>query len=179
MNKIRDKLPNANKWCHIYTDEDGITNIHNTQTNETYRIIPDTSALGIQIERHTNGKLSTRNTLSFEELKVLADLAGSNQLLRNLADKGGETLETPKKEITIDDALNSVHTNNEVITTEDYVVIEHDENDNLKLLEIATTLPRALRCRNFNRDKIKEEYPLIDVFKILDNDNLIIEELNK
>lgn len=92
MNKLKHSLTNANKYCHIYTDVDGITNIHNTKTNETYRIIPDISALGIFIERHKDGELQTRNSLSFDELKIITDLAGSNQLLMNLQDKGGEQL---------------------------------------------------------------------------------------
>jgi len=92
MNKMKNKLPNANEYCHIYTDVDGVTNIHNTETNETYRIIPDISALGIYIEKHKNGELKSRNSLSFNELSVLTDLAGSNQLLINLQDKGGEQL---------------------------------------------------------------------------------------
>jgi len=90
MNRTREKLPNANKWCHIYTDIDGITNIHNTETNETYRIIPETSALGFQLERHKDGELKARNTISFNELRILTDLAGSNHLLQNLDGKGGE-----------------------------------------------------------------------------------------
>ena len=90
MNRMRDKLPNANKYCHIYTDIDGVTNIHNTETNETYRIIPETSALGFQLERHKDGELKARNTISFDELKILADLAGSNHLLQKLDGKGGE-----------------------------------------------------------------------------------------
>jgi len=94
MNRTREKLPNANKWCHIYTDIDGVTNIHNTETNETYRIIPETSALGFQLERHKDGELRVRNTISFDELRILSDLAGSNHLLEKLADKGGEVAET-------------------------------------------------------------------------------------
>jgi hypothetical protein len=90
MNRTREKLPNANKWCHIYTDVDGITNRHNTETNETYRIIPETSALGFQLERHKDGELKARNTISFDELRILTDLAGSNHLLQNLDGKGGE-----------------------------------------------------------------------------------------
>jgi hypothetical protein len=93
MNRTREKLPNANKWCHIYTDIDGVTNIHNTETNETYRIIPETSALGFQLERHKDGELRARNTISFDELRILSDLAGSNHLLEKLADKGGEAAE--------------------------------------------------------------------------------------
>lgn len=90
MNKTREKLPNANKWCHIYTDIDGIINIHNTETNETYRIIPDISALGFHIERYEDGELKTRNHISFDEMKILSDLAGSNYLLHNFKGKGGE-----------------------------------------------------------------------------------------
>jgi hypothetical protein len=89
-NKMRDKLPNANKYCHIYTDSDDITNIHNTETNETYRVIPDIGALGLHLELHKNGELSRRCSLSFDELNVLANLAGSTDLLQKLADKGGE-----------------------------------------------------------------------------------------
>ena len=77
----------------------------------------------------------------------------------------------------ISDVIDSVHSNNEILTPENYVVIQHDENDNLVLLEIATTLPRALRIRNFYRDKKDSEYPLINVFKLLDNNNLIMNEL--
>lgn len=87
---MRDKLPNANKWCHIYTDVDGITNIHNTETNETYRIIPDKSAFGIHIERYKDGELKARNSINFDELKILTDLAGSNHLLQKLSGIGGE-----------------------------------------------------------------------------------------
>ena len=90
MNTNREKLPNANKWCHIYTDIYGVKNIHNTETNETYRITPKTSALGFQLERYKDGELKTRNTISFDELRILADLAGSNHLLQNLNGKGGE-----------------------------------------------------------------------------------------
>jgi hypothetical protein len=93
MNRTREKLPNANKWCHIYTDIDGVTNIHNTETNETYRIIPETSALGVQIERHKDGELKARNTISFDEFRILSDLAGSNHLLKKIAYKGGELIE--------------------------------------------------------------------------------------
>lgn len=70
----KDKLPNANKWCHIYTDIDGVTNIHNTKTKETYRIIPEISALGFHLERHKDGELQTRNTISFDELKMITNL---------------------------------------------------------------------------------------------------------
>lgn len=90
MNKTKEKLPNANKWCHIYTDIDGITTIHNTETNETYRIIPDTSAFGFMLEYHKDATLKARNTISFDEMKVLALLAGSNHLLKNLNGTGGE-----------------------------------------------------------------------------------------
>lgn len=86
----RDKLPNANKWCHIYTDKDGVVNIHNTETNETYRIIPEISTFGFHLERHENGELKARNSISFDEMKVLTNLAGSNQLLLNLSNNGGE-----------------------------------------------------------------------------------------
>lgn len=89
-NKMRLTTPNANKWCHIYTDVDGITNIHNTETNETYRIIPDISFLGFQLERHKDGVLKARNHISFGEMKILTDLAGSNHLLQNLTNMGGE-----------------------------------------------------------------------------------------
>ena len=88
---IRHNLPNGNKWCHIYTDSDGVTNIHNTQTNETYRIIPEASSFGFYLEYHKDAEMVARNSLSFDELKVLALLAGSNHLLSNLKDKGGET----------------------------------------------------------------------------------------
>ncbi len=91
---MKDKLLNANKWCHIYTDVDGITNIHNTETNETYRIIPDISSLGFNIERHKDGELAARNTISFDEMKILTDLAGSNHLLQRLEGKGGEVMES-------------------------------------------------------------------------------------
>lgn len=90
MNLTRERLPNANKWCHIYTDIDGIVNIHNTKTNETYRIIPDISALGFHLERFMDGVLIARNNIGFDELKILSDLAGSNYLLQNLT-SGGET----------------------------------------------------------------------------------------
>lgn len=93
MNRMRDKLPNANKWCHIYTDIDGVTNIYNTKTNETYRIIPETFALGFQLERHKDGELKARNTISFDELRILSDLAGSNHLLQKLDGKGEEANE--------------------------------------------------------------------------------------
>ncbi len=85
---IREKLTNGNKWCHIYTDSDGITNYHNTETNETYRVIPDKSALGFHIEYYKDAELKARNSVSFDELKSLALLAGSNHLLNNLV--GGE-----------------------------------------------------------------------------------------
>lgn len=88
MSKTREKLLNANKYCHIYTDDDGITNYHNTETNETYRIIPDKSALGFYLEYFKDGELKARNSFEFTELKILANLAGSNYLLNNLV--GGE-----------------------------------------------------------------------------------------
>ncbi len=109
MNRTREKLPNANKWCHIYTDIDGVTNIHNTETNETYRIIPETSALGFQLERHKDGELKARNTISFDELRALADLAGSNHLLEKLAAKGGETNEDSNaNEMTREEKLETI-----------------------------------------------------------------------
>ncbi len=86
----KEKLKNANKWCHIYTDDDGFTNYHNTETNETYRIIPNKSALGFYIEYFKDAELKARNSVSFDELKSLALLAGSNHLLNNLV--GGEQL---------------------------------------------------------------------------------------
>lgn len=88
MTKTKDKLPNATKWCHIYQDIDDITTIHDTENNETYRIIPEISAHGIMIEYHKDGILKARNGLSFDMLKTLALLAGSNHLLKNLV--GGE-----------------------------------------------------------------------------------------
>jgi len=84
----REKLTNGNKWCHIYTDTDGITNYHNTETNETYRVIPDKSALGFHLEYYKDAELKVRNSFSFYELKSLALLAGSNHLLNSLV--GGE-----------------------------------------------------------------------------------------
>jgi hypothetical protein len=84
----RDRLLNANKWCHIYTDSNGVTNYHNTETNETYRIIPSISALGFCIEYYKDAELKARNTISFDEMKILALLAGSNGLLKNFY--GGE-----------------------------------------------------------------------------------------
>lgn len=88
--KTKDTLPNGNKWCHIYSDDDGVINIHNTETNETYRIIPDKSAFGFHLERHKDGELKSRNSIGFDEMKILTDLAGSNHLLQNLKGKGGE-----------------------------------------------------------------------------------------
>ena len=87
----REKLLNANKWCHIYTDSDNVTNIHNTETNETYRIIPSIHTFGFYIERHENGVLAGRNSIGFDEMRVLSDLAGCNGLLKQLIDKGGES----------------------------------------------------------------------------------------
>lgn len=87
---MRDKLLNANKYCHIYTDVDGITNIHNTETNETYRIIPEISSLGFYLERYKDGILKARNSISFDEMKILTDMAGSNHLLNKIAKKFGE-----------------------------------------------------------------------------------------
>lgn len=94
MDKTREKLLNANEFCHIYEDDYGVTNIHITKNNETYRLIPKTHALGFQIERHKNGRLVSRNTISYEEMRVLADLAGSNDLLTNLDGQGGEVNRT-------------------------------------------------------------------------------------
>ncbi len=85
---MKEKLTNANKWCHIYTDAQGITNYHNTETNETYKIIPDKSALGFNIEYYKDAELEARNSISFNEMKSLSLLAGSNHLLLNLI--GGE-----------------------------------------------------------------------------------------
>ena len=90
MSKTREKLVNANKYCHIYTDEDGITCIHNTEKNETYRIIPAVSMFGFYIEYHKDAKLVARNSVGFDEMKTLALLAGSNHLLRKL--NGGEVI---------------------------------------------------------------------------------------
>lgn len=90
MNKLKDSLSNANKYCHIYYDDVNIPCIHNTENNDTYRIIPDESMLGIFIERFNNGKLIARNSLNFDELKILTDLTGCNHLLQNLSGKGGE-----------------------------------------------------------------------------------------
>jgi hypothetical protein len=80
----REKLTNGNKWCHIYTDTDGIVNYHDTERNETYRVIPDRSALGFHLEYHKDGELKARNSISFAEMKSIASLAGSNHLLRSL-----------------------------------------------------------------------------------------------
>lgn len=88
--KTREKLLNANKWCHIYIDDDGITNYHNTKTNETYRVVPDKSAFGFYLEYFKDAELKARNSFSFDELKILANLAGSNHLLKNLV--GGEEI---------------------------------------------------------------------------------------
>ena len=82
------------------------------------------------------------------------------------------------KKIIISDIINSVESDNEIFTPQNYIVVENDENDNLKLLEIATTLPRALDIRDFyEKQKNGEKYPLIHVHKLLDNDNLIMDEL--
>jgi hypothetical protein len=85
---IRERLTNANKWCHIYTDTDGVTNYHNTETNETYRVIPDIHALGFHLEYYKGAELQARNCISFDELKSLSLLAGSNGLLNDIV--GGE-----------------------------------------------------------------------------------------
>ena len=86
----REKLTNGNKWCHIYTDTDGVVNYHDTERNETYRVIPDKSALGFHLEYHRDGELKARNSISFAEMKSIARLAGSNHLLNQLA--GGENV---------------------------------------------------------------------------------------
>lgn len=88
MGKTREKLLNANRYCHIYVDDDGITNYHDTETNETYRVISDTGALGFYLEYFKDGVLKARNSFEFKELKILANLTGSNYLLNNLI--GGE-----------------------------------------------------------------------------------------
>lgn len=90
MDNISNELPNGTKWCHLYQDKDGITTIHDTENNETYRIIPSLSGHGIMIEYHKDGKLKARNGLAFTELKILALLAGSNNSLKGLS--GGESL---------------------------------------------------------------------------------------
>ena len=90
MTKTREKLQNANKYCHIYRDSDDCDNFYNTETNETYRIVPNPSCLGFHLERFKDGVLSARNSLSFDELKILTDLTGSNHLLNSLSGKGGE-----------------------------------------------------------------------------------------
>ncbi|MFW6311900.1 MAG: hypothetical protein ACOC1K_06665, partial [Nanoarchaeota archaeon] len=51
------------------------------------------------------------------------------------------------KKLIISAVINSVSSDNEIFTPQNYIVVESDENDNLKLLEIATTLPRALNIR--------------------------------
>jgi hypothetical protein len=87
-------------------------------------------------------------------------------------------LDDTNKKLNISDVINSVGSDNEIFTPQNYIVVENDENDNLKLLEIATTLPRALDIRDFyEKQKNGEEYPLIHVHKLLDNDSLILDEL--
>lgn len=54
---IREKLINGNKYCHINTNNDGVTNYHNTEINETYRVVPDKQALGFYLEYHKDGEL--------------------------------------------------------------------------------------------------------------------------
>lgn len=86
--------------------------------------------------------------------------------------------ENTDEKLIISDVINSVRTDNEIFTPQNYIVVESDESDNLKLLEIATTLPRALDIKNFyDKKKNGEEYPLIHVHKLLDTDNLIMDEL--
>jgi hypothetical protein len=104
----REKLTNGNKWCHIYTDTDGVVNYHDTERNETYRVIPDKSALGFHLEYHKDGELKARNSISFAEMKSIASLAGSNHLLNQLV--GGEKLNNVKKEQTkeVDDKIKSI-----------------------------------------------------------------------
>jgi len=41
-----------------------------------------------------DGELRARNTISFDELRILSDLAGSNHLLGKLTGKSGEAAET-------------------------------------------------------------------------------------
>jgi hypothetical protein len=130
MNRTREKLPNANKWCHIYTDIDGVINIHNTETNETYRIIPETSALGFQLERHKDGELRARNTISFDELRILSDLAGSNHLLGKLDDKGGETTRImPRYFVDIRGGCGAVRDKWHESYDEDYEGLHNDTRD--------------------------------------------------
>ena len=87
---MNETLINGNKWCHIYKDTDGIDNYHNTETNETYRIIPTISGFGFFIEYYKDAKLIARNTISFEYMKILSLLAGSNDLLYKLTTSYGE-----------------------------------------------------------------------------------------
>ena len=67
MNKLKDRLSNANKYCHTYQDNNNIPCIHDTKNNETYRIVPDESALGIYVEYFKDAKIIARNSLSFDE----------------------------------------------------------------------------------------------------------------
>lgn len=92
MNKTRDRLPNGNNYCHLYKDDIGCDNIHNSETNETYRIVPDPSCLGFHLERFKGGKLIARNSITFKELKILTDLTGQNYLLESLSGHGGEKI---------------------------------------------------------------------------------------
>ena len=88
---IREKLLDANKFCIIYKDKDGINCYHNTQKNETYRIIPHAPMLGFYIEKYKEEKLVSRNHISFDEMEVLTDITGQNHLLTNLKFASGES----------------------------------------------------------------------------------------
>jgi hypothetical protein len=80
----RETLVNSNKLCRIITYTDGVVSYHDMERNETYKVIPDMSALGFHLEYHRIGESTVRNSISFAEMKSLASLAGSNHLLHNL-----------------------------------------------------------------------------------------------
>ena len=83
--------------------------------------------------------------------------------------------------LNISDVINSVFTKDEKRSDENYGVLKYDgDKDECKLLEIATSLPRALYLRDSFRKDVKEDKREdIFVIKFLDNDILIQDEINR
>lgn len=84
-------------------------------------------------------------------------------------------------ELNISDVINSVFTENEKRSDENYGVLKYDGDKNeCKLLEIATSLPRALYLRDSFREDVEDDKKEdILVIKFLDDDILIQDEINR
>ena len=76
----------------------------------------------------------------------------------------------------IQNIIDNILTADELLTNHDYCIIEDLGDYNFKLIEVATSLPRAIDI------KYSDEYnnnDKVTIIKILDDDNKVIEELNK